>query len=150
MYQQIRQKINEQCPWLKVQRESLREKLASIEHEQWITWSRALVNSETLSSERIERWKKLWVPYTQLTEEMKDFDRKYADIVLDEICRPPELAELLYAIRPGYFVAAHGGICEYGVGGELSSVAYYDLTKSLRENIESNEELARFLLEVLV
>lgn len=64
--------------------------------------------------------------------------------------RPPELAELLYAIRPGYFVAAHGGICEYGVGGELSSVAYYDLTKSLRENIESNEGLARFLLEVLV
>lgn len=59
------------------------EKLAELEHEQWVEWSKALVQSEKrLSFARIERWKKLWVPYSQLTEEEKEQDRIYARKVL--------------------------------------------------------------------
>ncbi len=63
----------------------LRELLASIEHDQWISWSKALVATELLSPERIERWKSLWVPYDELSECDKQSDRDWADVVLDVI-----------------------------------------------------------------
>lgn len=63
------------------------EKLAELEHEQWVEWSKALVQSEKrLSFARIERWKKLWKPYAQLTEEEKEQDRIYARKVYAIIC----------------------------------------------------------------
>lgn len=59
------------------------ETLARLEHEQWVEWSKALVAREKrLSMNRIERWKKLWIPYDQLTEEQKEQDRVYARKVL--------------------------------------------------------------------
>ena len=58
---------------------SLREKLAEIEHNQWVSWSKAIAEKENLSPERIERWKKLWVPYGELPEEAKELDREWAD-----------------------------------------------------------------------
>ncbi|MEA1997697.1 MAG: hypothetical protein U9N61_00015 [Euryarchaeota archaeon] len=54
------------------------EKLAALEHEQWISWSQSISKTETTSLDRLERWKKLWVPYSQLTEKMKEEDRKWA------------------------------------------------------------------------
>lgn len=55
------------------------EQLAALEHEQWVEWSKALVAGEKrLSMNRIERWKKLWIPYAELTEEQKEQDRVYA------------------------------------------------------------------------
>jgi len=61
---------------------SLREKLASLEHDQWIEWSKTLAQKETLSQDRLNRWSKLWIPYDQLTEEQKDADRVWADKIL--------------------------------------------------------------------
>lgn len=59
------------------------ELLAALEHEQWMEWSKALVAGEKrLSFARIERWKKLWKPYKELTEEEKEQDRVYARKVL--------------------------------------------------------------------
>lgn len=59
------------------------EKLAALEHEQWVEWSKSIVQSEKrLSFARIERWKKLWKPYSELTEEEKEQDRIYARKVL--------------------------------------------------------------------
>lgn len=59
--------------------DELIEKLAEVEHNQWVEWSKALVQSEKrLSMNRIERWKKLWRPYSELTEDEKEQDRKYA------------------------------------------------------------------------
>lgn len=62
------------------------EALASIEHDQWVEWSTALADSERgISSEHRERWAKLWVPYSKLTEEQKEHDRSYARIILSRI-----------------------------------------------------------------
>jgi hypothetical protein len=58
------------------------EKLADLEHEQWITWSKDLAAKEQLSPERLARWKECWVPYSELTEEMKEHDRVWARKVL--------------------------------------------------------------------
>lgn len=63
----------------------MREKIAELEHEQWMRWAETLILRENLSPNRVERWNKLFVPYHELSEEMKDEDRKEADIVLSLI-----------------------------------------------------------------
>ena len=55
------------------------EKLADLEHQQWIKWSRELAQKEKLSPERVERWAtQCWIPYSELSEGMKEFDREWA------------------------------------------------------------------------
>ncbi len=62
------------------------EILAEIEHNQWMEWSKGIVQTEKrLSFARIERWKKLWVPYAELSEEEKEKDRAYARKALSAI-----------------------------------------------------------------
>jgi len=63
-------------------RSIIRERLAALEHKQWIAWSQSIAKTEKLSLERLKRWKKLWIPYRSLSEEDKDHDRKWADMVL--------------------------------------------------------------------
>ncbi len=60
--------------------DQLLETLSSIEHDQWIEWSKAV--ADEVDPERKARWEKLWVPYAELTEESKDQDRDYARKVL--------------------------------------------------------------------
>ncbi|KKK49122.1 hypothetical protein LCGC14_3138250, partial [marine sediment metagenome] len=55
-----------------------REKMAELEHEQWIAWSKNIAETDNISIERAERWAKLWIPYSELTEEQKDQDRVWA------------------------------------------------------------------------
>ena len=57
----------------------LREQLAELEHKQWVSWSQSIAGAEVLSPERLAKWKKLWIPYSQLTERQKDQDRMWAD-----------------------------------------------------------------------
>lgn len=60
------------------------EQLASIEHDQWIEWAKALLKAEPgISKERKERWEKLFVPYAELSEESKEQDRVYARKILE-------------------------------------------------------------------
>lgn len=55
------------------------EKLAEIEHRQWMAWSNTVAEKEkNLSRERLERWKGLWKPYKLLSEEQKKSDRAWA------------------------------------------------------------------------
>lgn len=65
----------------------LLEKIASIEHQQWISWSKALaLTEENLSKERRDRWRRLWrTRYPDLPEEMKEQDRVWARKVLEVI-----------------------------------------------------------------
>lgn len=56
--------------------EDVIEKLAALEHEQWIKWSQE-VGTE-VSAKRKARWSKYWVPYAELTEEVKEHDRVWA------------------------------------------------------------------------
>jgi hypothetical protein len=72
------------------------EELASLEHDQWIEWSKTIAHQEILSQDRVERWKSCWVPYADLSEEMKEHDRKWARKVAD-LARP--LAEEVLRLR---------------------------------------------------
>ena len=58
------------------------ERLAALEHEQWIDWSKSISETEKISPERLERWKGLWKPYSELTEEQKEQDRIYAKRIM--------------------------------------------------------------------
>ncbi|WP_405295074.1 hypothetical protein [Methanobrevibacter sp.] len=85
------------------------ERLAELEHDQWCDWAGALSGEiEDLlrvisklhdnsdfdlddgdiavvenSKERLVRWDSLMVPYSELSEEMKESDRVYARKILD-------------------------------------------------------------------
>ncbi len=77
---------------------TLQELLAELEHEQWQQWSRTLATELVLidefiragqvdsARELIERrltcWRQNWRPYSELSEETKDHDRKWADRVI--------------------------------------------------------------------
>jgi hypothetical protein len=64
-------------------RNELREKLAELEHIQWQAWSTTILGEEEISPARRERWQQCLVPYDQLPEAMKEYDREWADKVLD-------------------------------------------------------------------
>ncbi len=79
----------------------LREWLSNLEHEQWIAWSKSLTielreiyifteKAEMFKikdkiNSRIQRWEKNWIPYKELSEDIKDFDREWADKILDQL-----------------------------------------------------------------
>jgi hypothetical protein len=69
------------------------EVIASLEHDQWIDWAKALMKNEKLSKERIERWEGFMVSYDKLSEKDKEPDRKYAKAVLSAIKKKLEIDE---------------------------------------------------------
>ena len=60
--------------------QELLERLAELEHEQWVAWSRAV--AAEVSAARRRRWQECWVPYAELPEEVKELDREWARKVL--------------------------------------------------------------------
>jgi hypothetical protein len=70
---------------------SLREKIAELEHEQWIEWSMHLADAEDISQDRLNRWSEYCTDYKFLSEQQKDFDREWADKIL----ALPELQEAI-------------------------------------------------------
>lgn len=56
------------------------ESLAKLEHDQWVEWSKSV--APEVSETRRKRWEKLWIPYSELSEEMKEEDRKWAKKVM--------------------------------------------------------------------
>ncbi len=65
--------------------EPLLERLAELEHEQWMAWSQSVATE--VSAERRRRWQALWVPYQDLPEEVKELDRLWARKVLEKLHR---------------------------------------------------------------
>ena len=63
------------------------EALAELEHKQWMAWAKNLLRKEDLSKDRALRWKSLFIPYEDLTKEMKEEDRIYARKVLNILKR---------------------------------------------------------------
>ena len=80
-------------------KEELIERLAELEHKQWVEWSKniapelvelrdaasLLLVNDALSfktSERLQRWNSFWVPYNGLNEKTKEQDRVWARRVL--------------------------------------------------------------------
>ena len=78
-----------------------REWLSDKEHIQWEYWSKSLSEElkklkELISNEEIDnalhliedrlvRWEQNWKPYKDLKEDIKDFDREWADKILDAL-----------------------------------------------------------------
>jgi len=62
--------------------EKLLEKLAEFEHEQWVSWSKNVVDNYEIPDFLLMNWTKNWIPYSELSEEMKEKDRKWARKVL--------------------------------------------------------------------
>jgi hypothetical protein len=65
---------------MQLQDQGLLEVLADVEHKQWIKWSHDV--APEVSEQRRVRWKSYWVPYAQLTEEVKGHDRLWARHVM--------------------------------------------------------------------
>lgn len=55
---------------------ALVERLARIEHEQWMAWSTSV--APEVGPERLRGWQKSWIPYEELSEEQKELDRAWA------------------------------------------------------------------------
>lgn len=67
-----------------INKKELLEKLAELEHKQWITWSHTLAIAEqkNISKRRLKKWSKLWKPYSKLSEKQKEQDRIWAREVI--------------------------------------------------------------------
>jgi hypothetical protein len=83
----------------------LREWLSEREHIQWEYWSKVvakelekielLINDNAdmgdidkareIIKNRLKRWSKNWIPYNDLDEDTKEFDREWADKIIDEV-----------------------------------------------------------------
>ena len=61
------------------------EWLADLEHQQWMAWSKNIVNSEKISEDRLDRWARLWKSYNKLTAEQKEQDREWAEKIITEM-----------------------------------------------------------------
>ncbi len=60
-------------------KEEIREGIAERIHLEWCDWSLSISEKETLSPERLERWKQHWVEFAELPEDVKEQDRVWAD-----------------------------------------------------------------------
>jgi hypothetical protein len=59
--------------------QDLIERLAELEHQQWMHWAQSLVAEESgLAAERVARWRCSFVAYADLPEHLKDLDRTWA------------------------------------------------------------------------
>jgi hypothetical protein len=56
----------------------LLEELADLEHQQWMHWSQYIAENYDIPDELREKWQENWEPYSKLSEEMKEKDRKWA------------------------------------------------------------------------
>ena len=62
----------------------LLENLAELEHQQWAHWTEYMINHMT--QENIAKWiNQINTPYSELTEQEKESDRKWARKVLERI-----------------------------------------------------------------
>lgn len=62
------------------------ESVASYLHDLWMKWSKHIADEEDISPERLHRWSRdCWMPYEELSEDMKDKDRKYVKELLERV-----------------------------------------------------------------
>jgi len=66
--------------WRLLITEDVFEELAALEHEQWIEWSKSV--AQEVSGKRRRRWERYWIPYSELDESVKEWDREWARKVL--------------------------------------------------------------------
>lgn len=62
--------------------EELLESLSQLEHQQWMSWAKTMLETEKISEQRKLQWESYFVPYHQLPENIKELDRNYARKVI--------------------------------------------------------------------
>lgn len=62
--------------------DKLIEKLAELEHIKWMEWARHILAEEAITTMRVQRWVRNFVPYDELSELEKEKDRVLARRVL--------------------------------------------------------------------
>ena len=60
--------------------DDLIEALAEVEHQQWLHWSKAIA-PEVAEATR-QQWRRSWMDYSELTEDVKEADRVWARKVM--------------------------------------------------------------------
>lgn len=63
----------------------LLEELADLEHQQWMHWSQYVAENHDIPDGLQEKWEENWRPYQDLSEELKEKDRKWARKVHDQV-----------------------------------------------------------------
>jgi hypothetical protein len=82
----MKTKINQNNRGVEVwKRKQFVEKLAALEHAQWMKWSKAV--AQRVDAETRLRWRKFWVPYAELSEAAKEQDRIWARKIVKAIDR---------------------------------------------------------------
>ena len=61
--------------------DGLLERIAALEHEQWMHWANAV--APEVDAERRARWERYMVSYEELPDDVKEFDRVWARKVLE-------------------------------------------------------------------
>ncbi len=61
--------------------DELVEKLAELEHEQWMEWSKSV--ARFVPEWKLAKWEHFWVPYNELSEPVKEQDRIWARKALE-------------------------------------------------------------------
>lgn len=61
-----------------------KNKITVLAHRLWSYWSMDIAEEEDIKEDRVSRWKKLWIPFSDLTKEMKDKDRELVNRFLQE------------------------------------------------------------------
>lgn len=59
------------------------ETLAALEHRQWMHWSQYIAESHDIPVNLREKWEANWVPYSELDDDVKEKDRRWAREVLE-------------------------------------------------------------------
>ena len=54
------------------------ERLAALEHRQWMHWSKNVAEANDIPDALHEKWRANWRPYAALDEATKEHDRKWA------------------------------------------------------------------------
>ena len=69
------------------------ERLAALEHRQWMHWSQHVAENHDIPNGLREKWESNWRPYDELPEATKESDRKWArqaaEIARDELTDGP-------------------------------------------------------------
>jgi len=75
-----------------MKKERLIEVLAKLKHFQWFEWSKKQARSKNVSDKITQLWRKNWILYEELPEDVKDQYRVYAKRIVDQL---EELTESL-------------------------------------------------------
>ena len=80
--------------------EEILELVASLEHEQWMAWTKLLVKDGKVSDDIALSWQKEWVSYHDLSERGKDAHREWAGFVL-EVVKAAKQENLIMKVECG-------------------------------------------------